>query len=68
MTGLLTGWSLKQISVVIWWNSRSELTQALTSGGLNFTQQEIDALFNAADVDRDGTVSNECPAIQYEFN
>ena len=38
---------------------RSELTQALTSGGQNFTQQEIDALFNAADVNRDGTVDYE---------
>ena len=36
---------------------RSELTQALTSGGLNFTQQEIDSLFAAADVNKDGTVS-----------
>ena len=42
---------------VIWWESRSELTQALTSGGHNFTQQEIAALFNAADVNKDGTVS-----------
>ena len=33
------------------------MTQALTSGGLNFTQQEIAALFNAADVNKDGTVS-----------
>ena len=39
--------------------SRSELTQALTSGGQNFTQQEIDALFNAADVNKDGSVDYE---------
>ena len=38
---------------------RSELTQALTSGGQSFTQQEIDSLFNAADVNRDGTVDYE---------
>ena len=38
---------------------RSELTAALTSSGQNFTQQEIDALFNAADVNRDGTVDYE---------
>merc|ERR1719400_2981280 len=37
----------------------SELTQALTSGGLNFTQQEIAALFKAADVNNDGTVDYE---------
>ena len=38
---------------------RSEMTKALTSGGQSFTQQEIDALFNAADVNRDGTVDYE---------
>ena len=38
---------------------RSELTQALTSGGQSFTKQEIDSLFNAADVNRDGTVDYE---------
>jgi Ca2+-binding EF-hand superfamily protein len=55
---------------------RSELTAALTSGGQNFTQQEIDALFTAADVNRDGTVDYEefitlmCPSaasIVYKF-
>ena len=40
---------------------RSELTQALASGGLNFTQQEIDSLFAAADVNKDGTVSIPMP-------
>ena len=52
------------------------MSAALTSGGQNFTQQEIDALFNAADVNRDGTVDYEefitlmCPSaatIVYKF-
>ena len=31
----------------------------MTSGGMNFTQQEIDALFKAADEDKDGQVDYE---------
>jgi calmodulin len=38
---------------------RQELTQALSSNGLNFTKQEIDAIFKAADVNQSGTVDYE---------
>jgi len=38
---------------------RSELTSALTSSGQQYTQQEVNALFNAADVNKDGTIDFE---------
>ena len=55
---------------------RQELTQALSNGGLNFTQQEVDAVFKAADINKDGDVDYEefialmCPsaaAIVHKF-
>merc|ERR1719370_1661115 len=38
---------------------REELTKALTSCGQNFTQQEINVIFNEGDVNKDGSVDYE---------
>jgi Ca2+-binding EF-hand superfamily protein len=38
---------------------KDELTSALTTRGMNFTQQEIDAIFRAGDADGDGAIDYE---------
>ena len=38
---------------------KKEMTQALSSNGMNFTAQEVDAIFAAGDINRDGTVDYE---------
>jgi Ca2+-binding EF-hand superfamily protein len=35
---------------------RQEMTQALSSHGLNFTQQEVDAIFKAGDINSNGSI------------
>ena len=38
---------------------KREMTQALSSNGMDFTAQEVDAIFAAGDINRDGTVDYE---------
>ena len=41
------------------WTCKAELTSALSSTGGNFTKQEIDTVFLAADIDGDGALEKD---------